>query len=43
VTLVEGALQNVFGFAGSASLLRVVTEEELGWVGHGVTGASRVT
>ncbi len=30
VTLVEGALQNVFGLAGSASLLRVVTEEELG-------------
>ncbi len=30
VTLVEGALQNVFGLAGTASLLRVVTEEELG-------------
>lgn len=30
VTLVEGALQNVFGLAGSASLLRVVTEKELG-------------
>jgi MFS family permease len=30
VTLVEGALQNVFGLAGSASLLRVVTDEELG-------------
>lgn len=30
VMLVEGALQNVFGLAGSASLLRVVTEEELG-------------
>jgi MFS family permease len=29
-SLVEGALQNVFGLAGSASLLRVVTEEELG-------------
>ncbi len=30
VSLVEGALQNVFGLAGSASLLRVVTKEELG-------------
>ncbi len=30
VTLVEGAMQNVFGLAGSASLLQVVTEEELG-------------
>jgi MFS family permease len=30
VTLVEGALQNVFGLAGSASLLRVVSEAELG-------------
>jgi MFS family permease len=30
VTLAEGALQNVFSLAGSASLLRVVTEEELG-------------
>jgi MFS family permease len=29
VTLVEGALQNVFGLAASASLLRMVTEEEL--------------
>jgi MFS family permease len=30
VTLAEGAMQNVFGLAASASLLRVVTEEELG-------------
>lgn len=30
VSFVEGALQNVFGLAGSASLLRVVPEEELG-------------
>lgn len=30
VSLVEGALQNVFALAGSASLLRMVTEEELG-------------
>jgi MFS family permease len=30
VTLVEGAMQNVFGLAGSASLLRVVAEDELG-------------
>jgi MFS family permease len=29
-SLVEGALQNVFSLAGSASLLRVVREEELG-------------
>lgn len=30
VSLVEGALQNVFGLAGSATLLRVVSDEELG-------------
>lgn len=30
VSLVEGALQNVFSLAGSACLLRVVSEEEVG-------------